>query len=101
VFTNLTRDHLDFTRIFADYFAAKRRLLRYRRGAPDTAMLNADDPYSKARRLARQTLTYGMENTSDITAKKVQLHSVDFSSPRTARKEKLQITSSLVGRINV
>jgi UDP-N-acetylmuramoyl-L-alanyl-D-glutamate--2,6-diaminopimelate ligase len=103
VFTNLTRDHLDFHKNFEDYFAAKRRLFEGTgAGAPDTAMLNADDPYSKRLRgLARQTLTYGMENTSDITAKKVQLSFSGLQFTAHSPQGKLQITSSLVGRINL
>jgi UDP-N-acetylmuramoyl-L-alanyl-D-glutamate--2,6-diaminopimelate ligase len=103
VFTNLTRDHLDFHKNFEDYFAAKRRLFEGTgAGAPDTAMLNADDPYSKRLGgLAAQTLTYGMENTADITAKKVQLSFGGLQFTAHSPQGKLQITSSLVGRINV
>ena len=103
VFTNLTRDHLDFHKNFEDYFAAKRRLFEGTgAGAPDTAMLNADDPYSKRLGgLAAQTLTYGMENTADVTAKKVQLSFSGLQFTAHSPQGKLQITSSLVGRINV
>src|SRR6185369_4649265 len=50
VFTNLTRDHLDFHGTMEEYGAAKRRLfLSTRTGAPGPrwAVLNADDPVSK------------------------------------------------------
>src|SRR2546428_5561239 len=75
VFTNLTRDHLDFHKNFDDYFAAKRRLFEGTgAGAPETAILNADDPYSKRLvGLAAKTFTYGLENSADIAAKKSQL----------------------------
>ncbi len=48
VFTNLTRDHLDFHRTMEDYFAAKRMLFEGA-GAPPPpfAVLNADDRYSR------------------------------------------------------
>src|SRR5262249_5149504 len=75
VFTNLTREHLDFHRNFEDYFAAKRRLFEGTgAGAPEVAGLNADDPDS-ARLLgfAGRTVTYGMENPGDISAKKFQI----------------------------
>src|SRR5258707_2848649 len=103
VFTNLTRDHLDFHKNFEDYFAAKRRLFEGTgAGAPDTAMLNADDQYSKRLGgLAAQTLTYGMENPADVTAKKVQLSFGGLQFTAHSPQGKLQITSSLVGRINV
>jgi UDP-N-acetylmuramoyl-L-alanyl-D-glutamate--2,6-diaminopimelate ligase len=103
VFTNLTRDHLDFHKNFEDYFAAKRKLFEGTgAGAPDTAILNADDPYSKRLGgLSRQTLTYGIETPSDIAAKKFQLSFSGLQFTANTAQGKLQITSSLVGRINV
>ena len=48
-FTNLTQDHLDFHADMGDYFAAKRLLFLPTEGgagvAPETAVVNADDPY--------------------------------------------------------
>src|SRR5882724_4294659 len=103
VFTNLTRDHLDFHKNFEDYFAAKRRLFEGTgAGTPETAILNADDQYSKRLGgLAKQTLTYGIENPSDITAKKFQLSFSGLQFTANTPQGKLQITSPLVGRINV
>ncbi len=46
VFTNLTRDHLDFHGDMESYYAAKKRLFDLRkRGA--SAVVNADDPYGR------------------------------------------------------
>jgi UDP-N-acetylmuramoyl-L-alanyl-D-glutamate--2,6-diaminopimelate ligase len=103
VFTNLTRDHLDFHKNFEDYFAAKRRLFEGTgAGAPETAILNADDRYSnRLLGLAKQTLTYGIENPADISAKKFQLSFNGLVFSANTPQGKLQITSSLVGRINV
>jgi UDP-N-acetylmuramoyl-L-alanyl-D-glutamate--2,6-diaminopimelate ligase len=103
VFTNLTRDHLDFHKNFEDYFAAKRKLFEGTgAGAPDTAILNADDAYSKRLGgLAKQTLTYAIENASDIAAKKFQLSFSGLQFTASTPRGKLQITSPLVGRINV
>lgn len=44
VFTNLTRDHLDFHRDLDDYFAAKRRLFSMLK-PQGRAAVNLDDPY--------------------------------------------------------
>ena len=47
VFTNLTRDHLDYHRDMDSYFAAKRRLFEMLpAGAP--AIINFDDPRAEA-----------------------------------------------------
>src|ERR671918_1924667 len=43
IFTNLTRDHLDFHSDMEDYFGAKRTL--FEPGVPGIAVVNVDDPY--------------------------------------------------------
>src|SRR6516164_2565754 len=103
VFTNLTREHMDFHKNFEDYFAAKRRLFAGTgRGAPEVAVLNADDPYSKRLAgLARETVTYGIAASADIAAKKFQLAFSGLLFSAHTPKGKLQIESPLVGRINV
>ena len=103
VFTNLTRDHLDFHNNFEDYFAAKQRLFEGTgAGAPDTAILNADDPYGKRLAgLAKQTLTYGIENPADIAAKKFHLAFTGLTFTAHTPNGKIQVVSPLVGRINV
>jgi len=103
VFTNLTRDHLDFHHNFEDYFAAKRRLFDGTgAGVPGTAILNADDPYSKRLAgLAKQTVTYGIENSADIAAKKFHLAFTGLTLTAHTPNGRLQIASPLVGRINV
>jgi UDP-N-acetylmuramoyl-L-alanyl-D-glutamate--2,6-diaminopimelate ligase len=60
IFTNLSRDHLDFHPTMDDYFAAKARLFTELR--PRVAVLNLDDP--RGRELAgslRDPVTYGLE----------------------------------------
>jgi len=70
VFTNLTREHMDFHKNFEEYFAAKRRLFEGTgAGAPEVAVLNADDPYSaRLMGLAKNTVSYGVESPADISA---------------------------------
>jgi UDP-N-acetylmuramoyl-L-alanyl-D-glutamate--2,6-diaminopimelate ligase len=103
VFTNLTHEHMDFHKTFEDYFAAKRRLFEGTgAGAPETAILNADDPYSKRLSgLAKQTFTYGIDSSADISAKKFQLAFTGLTFTAHTNNGKLQIISPLVGRINV
>ncbi len=80
VFTNLTRDHLDFHKTMEDYFEAKKRLftvlLEKEKGKNPSApaIINMDDPFG--RRLARElsgkapVIGFGIEdeNASDIRA---------------------------------
>ncbi len=103
VFTNLTRDHLDYHKTFENYFDAKRHLFEGTgAGAPDVAVINADDSYgSRLEGLARRTLTYGLTGSPDIMAKKSALtfNGLEFIAHTPIGK--IEIRSPLVGRINV
>jgi len=103
VFTNLTRDHLDYHKTFEDYFAAKRHLFEGTgSGTPAVGVVNTDDPYGKRLAgLAARTLTYGLENGAEVTTKKYVLSfsGLEFTAQTPAGK--IDVRSRLVGRINV
>ncbi len=103
IFTNLTRDHLNFHKTFEEYFEAKRLLFSGTgAGAPDAAVINIDDPYaSRLEALAKRTLTYGLNEAADLTARKFTLtfDGLQFTAQTPAGK--VEVCSSLVGRINV
>jgi UDP-N-acetylmuramoyl-L-alanyl-D-glutamate--2,6-diaminopimelate ligase len=103
VFTNLTREHMDYHKTFEDYFAAKKRLFEGTgAGAPEVAVINADDEYGKRLTgLAKKTVTYGLESEADITTKKFQLTFNGLSFTAQTPNGKVQVASPLVGRINV
>jgi UDP-N-acetylmuramoyl-L-alanyl-D-glutamate--2,6-diaminopimelate ligase len=103
VFTNLTREHMDYHKTFEDYFAAKRTLFEGTgAGAPEVAVLNTDDEYSKRLSgLAKKTVTYGLESDADITTKKFQLTFNGLTFSAQTPNGKVQVASPLVGRINV
>jgi UDP-N-acetylmuramoyl-L-alanyl-D-glutamate--2,6-diaminopimelate ligase len=72
IFTNLSRDHLDYHKTMEDYFSAKSRLFvslgRSRPGYGPHAIINVDDPYG--RRLVSMTTarvwTYGLDAKCDV-----------------------------------
>lgn len=103
VFTNLTREHMDFHKNFDDYFAAKRRLFEGTgAGVPEVAVLNGDDEYGKRLAgLAKTTVTYGLESGRDLTTKKFNPAFSGLSFTAQTPYGKLQVSSPLVGRINV
>lgn len=103
VFTNLTREHMDYHKTFEDYFAAKKRLFEGTgAGAPEVAVLNADDGYGKRLTgLTKKTVTYGLESDADITTRKFQLTFNGLTFTAQTPNGKVQVASSLVGRINV
>jgi UDP-N-acetylmuramoyl-L-alanyl-D-glutamate--2,6-diaminopimelate ligase len=100
VFTNLTRDHLDFHRNMEEYFAAKRRLFEM---LPKNAVavVNADDP--RGQELARtvgRPLTYAIDAAADVAPASVSSSldglRLEVKTPRGV----LQVKSRLVGRAN-
>lgn len=103
VFTNLTRDHIDYHKTFENYFAAKRRLFEGTGGgAPDVGVINTDDDWGKKLAgLAKKTLTYGLQNGADLKAKKFQLSFNGLSFTAQTPNGAMQVESALVGRINV
>src|ERR1700738_1929466 len=103
VFTNLTREHMDYHKTFDDYFAAKLRLFEGTgAGVPEVAVINTDDEYGKRLAgFAKTTVTYGLESAADITTKKFQLTFSGLSFSAQTPKGKVQVSSKLVGRINV
>ncbi|HET8923250.1 MAG TPA: UDP-N-acetylmuramoyl-L-alanyl-D-glutamate--2,6-diaminopimelate ligase [Candidatus Acidoferrum sp.] len=103
VFTNLTREHMDYHKTFEDYFAAKRRLFEGTgAGAPEVAVVNSDDEFGKrVAGLAKKTVTYGLESKADITTKKFELTFDGVTFNAQTPNGKVKVASPLVGRINV
>jgi UDP-N-acetylmuramoyl-L-alanyl-D-glutamate--2,6-diaminopimelate ligase len=101
IFTNLTRDHLDFHEDMESYFAAKRRLFEMLDGdAP--AVINADDPRGPSLLAAcRRAVTYGISQPADVTPGPVQLALEGLTLDVRTPKGSVAIRSPLVGRPNV
>lgn len=101
IFTNLTRDHLDFHEDMEAYFRAKRRLFEMMpAGAP--SLINIDDPRGAvlAESVSRP-VTYAIGRAADVTPGPLSfsLEGLDFDI-RTPRGT-LRARSKLVGRPNV
>lgn len=103
VFTNLTREHMDYHKTFDDYFAAKKRLFEGTgAGVPEVAVVNTDDEYGRQLGgLAKKTVSYGLESEADITTKKFQLTFNGLAFTAQTPDGKVHVASPLVGRINV
>jgi UDP-N-acetylmuramoyl-L-alanyl-D-glutamate--2,6-diaminopimelate ligase len=75
VFSNLTRDHLDYHKTMENYWYAKQRLFDGRLGSrPKTSVINVDDPrgVELANRLEKEGLLvvrYAVKSDADITAR--------------------------------
>src|ERR1700680_1466172 len=106
VFTNLTRDHLDYHKTMDEYFAAKRVLFEgCGTDPPRGVVTNLDDEYGAklagfSRKRSAVVLGYGWER-GDFHAGNVDI------SPRGTRfdlatpQEKIAVFSPLIGRVNV
>lgn len=107
IFTNLTRDHLDYHHTMEAYFAAKRLLFdgsRYK--APRVAVLNADDPYSfdlaaAASEAGATVVTYGMRQQAHWRAEDVQLTPGGAQFRLIAPEGEALVSSHLAGEVNV
>jgi UDP-N-acetylmuramoyl-L-alanyl-D-glutamate--2,6-diaminopimelate ligase len=101
VFTNLTRDHLDFHADMEAYFKAKRRLFEMLpHDAP--SLINVDDPRGASlTEIAHRPVTYAIGRPADITPGPLSFSldglNFDVRTPRGT----LHVSSKLVGRPNV
>ncbi len=106
VFTNLTRDHLDYHQTMEKYFAAKRLLFdgtTY--PAPRVAVLNAHDERTKqlaaaARRAGAEIRTYGI-GIGDWRAASFTLTPGGAVIQLETPAGSAQITSRLAGEVNI
>ncbi len=103
VFTNLTRDHLDFHGTMEEYAAAKRRLFTSEPGPP-WAVLNADDPVSKTMEPASagsQTIWYGLTDNAALRAENIVSGFTGLAFDVTWNGHRAKVESPLLGRVNV
>lgn len=100
IFTNLTRDHLDFHRNMDDYFAAKRRLFEL---LPDSgvAVVNLDDRRgAELALLGRHSITYGIDAAADVTPSNFTSTLDGLRFDAATPRGNVHIESRLVGRAN-
>lgn len=104
VFTNLTRDHLDYHGTMDEYFDAKKMLFDGRIGtAPASSVINIDDEWGA--RLAgelksegRRVVTISVSGEADLSASDVNVSLIDGTSfTMNANGSKIHISSPLVG----
>src|ERR1700730_107676 len=108
VFTNLTRDHLDFHRGMKDYFEAKARLFESLRQSPREdrkAVINVDDPYGQqlVGRFGKDLsiITYGMGARADFRASDLKGEMNGTSYRLDAKDKSYLVRLPLIGRFNI
>ena len=105
VFTNLTRDHLDYHRTMEEYFASKAILFQgCGTEPPRAAVINIEDEYGK--RLMKlctrqqEVTTYGVDS-GDFHAKDLNLQGSGSRFDLVTPAGEIAIWTPLLGRVNV
>jgi UDP-N-acetylmuramoyl-L-alanyl-D-glutamate--2,6-diaminopimelate ligase len=108
IFTNLTRDHLDYHGTMENYFQAKKRffsevLPQSRKDHQQKMVINGDDPWG--RRILEEVplpaLTYGIENDCTLKAVDYGLSLNGITARISISGESVSITSPLIGTFNL
>ncbi|HVU36599.1 MAG TPA: UDP-N-acetylmuramoyl-L-alanyl-D-glutamate--2,6-diaminopimelate ligase [Opitutaceae bacterium] len=109
VFTNLTRDHLDYHKTFEAYFEVKSRLFTGKTGsAPKVSVVNLDDAYGE--KLAAQItadvpgtklVTFGENAQAQVRAENVTLNFRNTTFRLVWPGGTMDIDSPLIGRYNI
>ena len=102
VFTNLSRDHLDYHKNMEEYFMAKSLLFR-ELGRESAAVINMDD--SRGQVLAAMTkakiITYGIRGRWDIRMDSIRMDKEGIRAELITPIGRREIRSSLIGEFNI
>ncbi len=104
VFTNLTRDHLDFHGTMDAYFGAKRLLFSGAGApAPPFAVLNSDDENARQIQVGAGTETYwyGYGPQANLRARRISSGFQGLRFEVHSGKLRFGVESALIGKINV
>ena len=115
VFTNLTRDHLDFHETMENYFAAKERLFTELLTETGTAVINVDDEWGrtlitglkKGRGVTAQgsgypaIITYGIDRKADISVSQREDSPAGVAFSLICEGRAYRMDSPLIGVPNV
>ncbi len=102
VFTNLSRDHLNFHPDMDSYLAAKARLFDSLR--PDaTAIVNFDDPASKSviRGCRASLLSFGTDPRADVAGSRIKSQMSGLSFDVRALNQSVRVSLPHLGEFNV
>lgn len=102
VFTNFTRDHLDYHGSMEEYLAAKLSLVKHL-ASDGIAVVNADDLAWKAVPATVRRLTFGLSADADVRAGGIVPQKVGtrFRITRASSGEGADVSTPLVGDFNV
>ncbi len=107
IFTNFSRDHLDYHRSMEAYFETKsllfQNLKKWGPGNITRAVINSDDP--KAKELTSlikvPVVTYGLERDCDVSAEDIRMTRAGLTAKLICPAGKAEIKSRLIGDFNI
>lgn len=105
VFTNLTRDHLDYHKTMHEYYMAKRQLFFWH--DLKHAIINVDDPYGlklandlKANNPNLKLITYGIES-GELRATNIESTSTNLAFTLLYQGQSTRVETYLIGKFNI
>jgi UDP-N-acetylmuramoyl-L-alanyl-D-glutamate--2,6-diaminopimelate ligase len=100
VFTNLSRDHLDYHKTMGDYFNAKRNLFFHNKDI--CSVVNIDDYYGrKLLKEIKRAVSYGLNSAADFRAKNINLGKKGSCFNLVHEGKSLAIKTQLLGKHNI
>jgi UDP-N-acetylmuramoyl-L-alanyl-D-glutamate--2,6-diaminopimelate ligase len=107
IFTNLSRDHLDYHKTMEAYFEAKSQLFcglqKDRPGFEATAVINMDDPRGKilGALTDARVLTYGLGDTCQVRAESIVADKTGIRATLITPEGQRPIQTHLIGKHNI
>ena len=100
VFTNLTRDHLDYHHTMEAYYAAKARLMEYLQ-EDGTAVVNIDDSSWNSLPDSRKKIFFGVSARADVRAADVKFSPSGSEWTLKYKSQSANVKLPLIGDVNV
>lgn len=99
VYTNLSREHLDYHKSMESYAEAKAILMQ----SSDICVINADDEYAPfmKKNARNKAVTYAIDTDADVMAEKVRLHHDGIEYKLTSKSGSYDIVYSVIGKFSV
>lgn len=99
IFTNLTRDHLDFHKTFENYYNAKLILFKN----TQSSVINIDDEYGERvlQDVTGKKLTYSINKKSDVKASNIKMHARGAEFDLNFKGSSALIHINIPGKYNI
>ncbi len=100
IFTNLTKDHLDYHKTMEEYFKAKKKLF-YKTRAYN--IINIDDEYGRQliNSIPGEIISFGIENIADIFASEITYSIDKVKFKLNYKKTDIEINLNVPGRFSI